>query len=66
MVYLGHIVNGKVELDTSTALPEGAAVCVLLQTKPSITNEFSLRGTPYEYDDPFSPAIDPEEWEANR
>ena len=24
----------------------------------------SMKGTVYHYDDPFSPAIDPEEWEA--
>jgi hypothetical protein len=66
MVYMGHIINGKVVLDSSPTLPEGAAVCVLLQTKQNMANEFSLRGTPYEYDDPFAPAINPEEWEANR
>ena len=65
MVYMGHVINGQVVLDVPAALPEGTAVCVLLQTKQGAASEFSLRGTPYEYDDPFAPAINPEEWEAN-
>lgn len=27
---------------------------------------YSLRGTPYRYDDPFEPVCPPEEWEALR
>jgi hypothetical protein len=27
-------------------------------------NPYPLRGTPYRYDDPFGPAVPPEDWEA--
>ena len=34
---------------------------------PSEGNRYPLRNqVPYRYDDPFSPAVAPEDWEANR
>ncbi len=35
------------------------------EAKPG-KSPYPLHGTPVRYDDPFAPAIDPEEWEANR
>jgi FtsP/CotA-like multicopper oxidase with cupredoxin domain len=34
---------------------------------PTEGGKYPLRdGTPYKYDDPFEPACDPDDWEANR
>jgi hypothetical protein len=30
---------------------------------PSATNPYPLRGTVYRYDEPFEPAVPPEDWE---
>ncbi len=66
MVYLGHIIDGQVVLDKAVKLPEGATVCIFLQMDQNGPNaQMTLRGTPYEFDDPFAPATAPEDWEAN-
>jgi hypothetical protein len=47
----------------------GDAVKVLVIPKRSNglgANRYPLKGTPLRYDNPFAPAIDPDDWEANR
>jgi hypothetical protein len=57
---------------TLTGMPfsAGERVQVIVLTVPEPAGErdsrYPLRGLPYRYDDPTEPAIDPDEWEANR
>lgn len=52
---------------------EGAAVEVIVLERPTEKvaarpeeDKYPLRGTVYKYDDPFEPAVPPEDWEALR
>ena len=67
MYYRGHFKNGIVVLDEPVELPEGAEVLVE-PVKPENKKKscFALRGTPYRFDDPFTPAAPAEEWNAYR
>jgi hypothetical protein len=35
-------------------------------TRPDTAQRYPFHGKPLHYDDPFGPACDPEDWEANR
>ena len=66
MVLMGHIANGRIVLDGDVQLPEGAQVCVVHQANRNTSfPPMSLRGTQYEYDDPFGPALTPEDLDAS-
>lgn len=63
--YTGHIENGAIILDNAPALQNGVRVRIeLLEVDPTETSGMPLRGTSYRYDDPFSPALEPEDWDA--
>jgi hypothetical protein len=50
--------------------PAGQRVEVIVRPAvedPTEGGKYPLRGSrPYKYDDPFEPACDPDDWEANR
>ena len=65
MSYQGHVENGVVVFDEPVKLPEGIRVRVeLLEMNQNISSLTPLRGTPYQFDDPFSPAAGEAEWDA--
>lgn len=65
--YIGHIKNGQIVFETPVNFPDGTLVRVFIeQVNIESEKSISLRHTQYEYDDPFEPACDPNEWEANR
>jgi hypothetical protein len=50
-------------------LAPGQEVMLTIVSSDPVTSpvdRYPLRDTPYRYDEPFAPAIDPDEWEANR
>ena len=59
--------DGEIRLK-GLPLPIGDHVQVIIITKDQATSasHASLKGIPVRYDRPFEPAIDPDEWEANR
>ena len=60
--------NGNLHLE-GLPLPSGARVqVVVIEKKDRLPNapRYPLQGEPFQYDDPFGPATDPEDWEANR
>lgn len=66
MKYTGHIENGAVILDEPAVLQDGARVSVeVIESSPVVGDDTPLRGTQYQYIDPFEPAIAPEEWGAS-
>jgi hypothetical protein len=49
-------------------LPPGQEVALTIVAPDPVTlsaDRYPLRGTAYRYDEPFAPAIDPDDWEAN-
>lgn len=67
MAYRGHVKNGTVVFDEPVSLPEGTEVRVEPVNdwqKPE--KRMPLRGTRYRFDEPFAPALDPDEWNASR
>ncbi len=65
MPYQGHVENGAIVLDEPAHLEEGARVLVELVEAIALgPAQTPLRGTTYAYDDPFSPAVDEEDWDA--
>ena len=65
MTYNGHVENGAIVLDEPASLAEGARVKVeIVDAVMDGAGVLSLRGTHYTYCDPFSPAIEPDDWEA--
>lgn len=65
MIYRGHVKNGVVILEDEAVLPEGAEVRVEPVKQPG-ASATSLRGTPYRFEDPFTPAVGEEEWDSAR
>ncbi|MEO6052293.1 MAG: hypothetical protein ABIP78_13320 [Pyrinomonadaceae bacterium] len=55
--------NGTIVLD-DLPFEAGDDVNVTVVKMPKIdsNNPYPLRGTPYSYEDPFSPLISPEDW----
>jgi len=55
--------NGTIVIDD---LPFEAGdevdITIIKSAKPDPSNRYPLRGTPYSYEDPFSPLISPEDW----
>jgi hypothetical protein len=45
-------------------LIEQALILLIQQAQHSPAKEFPLSGTVLHYDNPFAPAVDPEEWDA--
>jgi len=45
------------------AIGQEVEVIVLVDSKPSPDLKYPLRGMPYRYDDPCTPAIRPEDWD---
>jgi len=39
-------------------------IIVLRQTRAAGDSRYPLKGTPFRYDDPFSPAVPPGDWDA--
>ncbi len=65
MKYMGHIENGNIVLDEPALLTEGMRVQIeFVTTAPNASAGMPLRGTTYSFEDPFSPAADPDEWGA--
>jgi hypothetical protein len=67
MTYVGHVENGVIIVDEPIDLPEGTVVQIQPIVKTSDSDHSaikSLRGTPYRFDDPLSPACDESDWEA--
>ena len=65
MTYKGHVHNGVVVLDDPTQLEEGIRVEItVVRILPEYESKTPLRGTPYKFDDPFSPALPESEWES--
>jgi hypothetical protein len=60
--------GGRVMVD-HLPLPAGqeVALTIVAADPPSpAEHRYPLRGSVYRYDDPFGPATDPDDWEANR
>lgn len=65
MVYRGHVRNGAIVLDDAVSLPEGMEVTVEpVDSKNHRNDPTPLRGTPYRFEDPFTPAAPVEDWNA--
>ena len=65
MTYKGHVANGVVVLDEPAPLDEGTEVRIELVTvSPRMPGSTPLRGTPYRFEDPFSPATADSDWDA--
>ena len=58
--------NGKLILNGLPFKAGDTVEIIILETNSKRKNEnpYSLRGTPYKYEDPFEPAVPPEDWEA--
>lgn len=57
--------NGTIVIDDLPFEVEvGEVVKITLEKTPKkeAANPYPLRGTPYTYDDPFSPLLDPKDW----
>lgn len=67
MQYSGHIENGAIILDDAPLLQDGVRVRIdLMIVDTPETVGMPLRGTAYRYDEPFAPALNPEDWDAIR
>ncbi len=67
MTYKGHIENGSIVLDEPATLREGARVQIeLIDSVDTSPAHMALRGTPCVYEDPFTPALDADDWDAAR
>ncbi len=65
MLYKGHVENGMIVLDEPSDLKNGDKVRVeLVESSVPFDPRFPLRDTPYEFHDPFSPAISGKDWDA--
>ncbi len=65
MTYKGHIQNGAIVLDEPAPLVDGFTVRVeLVPSRESFVELFSLRGLPYEFEDPFTPVTTESDWDA--
>ena len=65
MTYKGHVANGVVVLDEPAPLDEGTEVRIEFVTaSPHTQGSTPLRGTPYRFEDPFSPAMADLDWES--
>jgi hypothetical protein len=65
MQYSGHIENGANTLDGAPLLQDGVRVRVdLTIVDTPDTVGMPLRGTAYRYDEPFAPALAPQDWDA--
>lgn len=60
--------GGRVTVDHLPLKPgqEVQLTIVSLESEAEIQSRYPLQGTSYRYEDPFGPAADPDEWEANR
>ncbi len=60
------VLQGRVLID-NLPFEDGKNVEIIVLEKNSVEvnseNRYPLRGTPYQYEDPFSPLISLEEWE---
>ncbi len=64
MAYRGHVENGVVVLDDYVELREGVQVVVELSDRVAGSAIATrLRGTPYRFEDPFSPAVPEKDWD---
>ena len=45
---------------------ERVEVIILAPNEQGASDRYPLHGAPYRYDQPFEPAVNPDEWEANR
>ena len=70
-----HRAEATVQEDGTVALKDlpfhaGEQVEVIIlapEAKPNMGNRYPLRNkVPYRFDEPFEPAVPPEDWEANR
>lgn len=67
MKYMGHIENGTIVLDEPTVLMEGMRVQIeFVGSGHDAPLGMPLRGTAYSFEDPFTPAVTPDEWDANQ
>ena len=67
MPYKGHVENGIIVLDEPADLKDGDKVQVeRVETGEPLSGCTPLRGTKYEFDDPFAPAIAGDDWDAMR
>ncbi len=60
--------DGKLRVD-GLPLRRGERVQVIVipdQQRRPAERRYPLHGTVVQYDEPFEPAVDPDEWEANR
>lgn len=65
MQYAGHVENGSIVLDEPAILKDGARVRVEIVSEAiPADSRRPLRGTPYHYESPFSPAVDEDDWTA--
>lgn len=65
MTYKGHVEKGAIVLDEPADLKDGDKVVVqVVGSAPSDSGQTPLRGTPYQYIDPCSPAVAEEDWDA--
>lgn len=55
--------NGTIVID-DLPFEAGEMIKITLEKAAKIDpdNPYPLRGTPYSYEDPFSPLLDPEDW----
>ena len=55
--------NGTIVID-EVPFAAGEMINITLEKAKKIdpNNPYPLRGTPYSYEDPFSPLFDPEDW----
>ena len=55
--------NGTIVIDDLPFVAgDEVNITIIKSTKPDADNPYPLRGTPYSYEDPFSPLISPEDW----
>ena len=65
MPYKGHVENGAIVLDEPADLRNGDKVRVeVIESAGASPSRTPLRGTAYEFDDPFSPAAPEKGWDA--
>lgn len=67
MHYSGHVENGAIVLDEPVVLREGVKVRIaLIESAQDGLPGTPLRGTRYSFDEPFLPAVEPDDWDAQR
>jgi len=59
--------GGTLTISDLPLAPGQEVALTIVATDPvtSPADRYPLRGTVYRYDEPFAPAIDPDDWEAN-